>query len=69
MQWVARIGLPSGVAIFIDSFRARRPARVICSFGRRLFWGTHHMLDLLSLAIALGFFAVSIAYVYACDRL
>jgi len=27
------------------------------------------MLDILSLAIALGFFAASIAYVYACDRL
>jgi hypothetical protein len=27
------------------------------------------MLDILSLAMGLGFFAVSIAYVYACDRL
>jgi len=27
------------------------------------------MLDILSFAMGLGFFAVSIAYVYACDRL
>jgi len=26
------------------------------------------MLDILSLAMGLGFFAVSIAYVYACER-
>jgi len=27
------------------------------------------MLDLIFLAVGLGFFAGSIAYVYACDRL
>jgi hypothetical protein len=27
------------------------------------------MLDLIMLAIGLGFFALSIGYVYACDRL
>jgi len=27
------------------------------------------MLDVVMLAIAFGFFAVSIAYVYACDQL
>jgi len=27
------------------------------------------MLDLILLAVGLGFFALSIAYVYACDRL
>jgi hypothetical protein len=27
------------------------------------------MLDIIMLAIGLGFFTVSIAYVYACDRL
>jgi len=27
------------------------------------------MLDVLMLAIGLGFFALSIAYVYACDQL
>jgi len=27
------------------------------------------MLDVLLLALGLGFFAISVAYVYACDRL
>jgi preprotein translocase subunit SecG len=31
--------------------------------------GTQAMLDILMLVLGLGFFAVSIAYVYACDRL
>ena len=29
----------------------------------------HPMLDILMLAIGLGFFALSIGYAYACDRL
>jgi hypothetical protein len=29
----------------------------------------HLMLDIIMLAIALGFFALSIGYVVACDRL
>jgi hypothetical protein len=29
----------------------------------------HPMLDLILLAVGLGFFALSIGYVYACDRL
>ena len=28
-----------------------------------------HMLDLVFLAIGLGFFELAIAYAYACDRL
>jgi hypothetical protein len=28
-----------------------------------------HMLDLLMLAIGLGFFALAVGYVHACDRL
>jgi hypothetical protein len=31
--------------------------------------GNHPMLDLILLAIGLGFFALSIGYAYACDRL
>jgi len=27
------------------------------------------MLDLILIALGLGFFALSIAYIYACDRL
>jgi hypothetical protein len=29
----------------------------------------HSMLDIIMLAIALGFFALSVGYAYACDRL
>jgi hypothetical protein len=29
----------------------------------------HPMSDLIMLAIGLGFFALSVGYVYACDRL
>jgi SNF family Na+-dependent transporter len=29
----------------------------------------HHMLDLVLLALGLVFFALSIGYAYACDRL
>jgi hypothetical protein len=31
--------------------------------------GSCRMLDLILIALGLGFFALSIAYVYACDRL
>jgi hypothetical protein len=31
--------------------------------------GEHPMLDIIMLAIALGFFALSVGYAYACDRL
>jgi hypothetical protein len=31
--------------------------------------GEHSMLDVIMLAIALGFFALSVGYAYACDRL
>ena len=31
--------------------------------------GESQMLDVILLAIALGFFALSIGYAYACDRL
>jgi hypothetical protein len=31
--------------------------------------GASTMLDLIMLAIGVGFFALSVAYVYACERL
>ena len=31
--------------------------------------GSIQMLDLIMLAIGLGFFALSVGYAYACDRL
>ena len=44
------------------------PARVAAdaAFARRQ---EHSMLDIIMLAIGLGFFALSVGYVYACDRL
>jgi hypothetical protein len=29
----------------------------------------HRMLDIILIALGLGFFAASVAYAYACDRL
>jgi hypothetical protein len=43
---------------------AQNPIRRIAGLG-----GVFHMLDVLMLAIGLGFFALSIGYAYACDRL
>jgi hypothetical protein len=31
--------------------------------------GARHMLDILLLALGFGFFALSIGYAYACERL
>ena len=36
---------------------------------RRLSEGAPKMLDLILLALGLGFFVLSVGYVYACDRL
>ena len=43
---------------------------------RRLWWPLQHtgrkehpMLDVILLALGLGFFALTIGYAYACDRL
>jgi hypothetical protein len=38
-------------------------------FPHQFFAREASMLDLILLAVGLGFFALSIAYVYACDRL
>ena len=35
----------------------------------RLFSKEHSMLDVIMLAIGLGFFALSVGYTIACDRL
>jgi hypothetical protein len=47
--------------------RDKRPA--LTGFSTRSFVKERPMLDLILLAVGLGFFALSIAYVYACDRL
>ena len=38
----------------------------LCQMVRK---GSSHMWDVIMLAIGFGLFAVSIGYVYACDRL
>jgi hypothetical protein len=45
-----------------------------CTRGRLLRWGAtrrkeHHMLDVIMLAIGLGFFALAVGYTIVCDRL
>jgi hypothetical protein len=38
-------------------------------YCRRRLWKGISMLDVIMLAIGIGFFALSVAYVFACDRL
>ena len=45
------------------------PTGVLNSAGEILRRKEHPMLDVIMLAIALGFFALSIGYTIACDRL
>jgi hypothetical protein len=50
----------------------RRPLEFICPApldSRRLAQGATKMSDVIMLAIGFAFFALSIGYVYACDRL
>jgi hypothetical protein len=46
-----------------------RPARGTCCHARGFLARSTPMMDVVMLAIAFVFFAVSIAYVYACDQL
>jgi hypothetical protein len=48
----------------IACIRQGIPSRI-----RRIEQRGMHMLDLLMLAIGLGFFALAVGYVHACDRL
>jgi hypothetical protein len=48
--------------------RLARPLRFY-GLENRLSLGALHMLDLIMLAIGLGFFALSVGYTIACDRL
>jgi hypothetical protein len=44
-------------------------ASTLHGLENRLSLGALHMLDLIMLAIGLGFFALSVGYTIACDRL
>jgi hypothetical protein len=39
------------------------------ALNRKQYRSEHPMMDVVMVALGLGFFAVSIAYVYACERL
>ena len=43
--------------------------RALTAFGARRVAGRLQMLDIVVLAIGLGFFALSVGYTIACDRL
>jgi len=49
--------------------RAPCQASTLYGLENRLSLGALHMLDLIMLAIGLGFFALSVGYTIACDRL
>jgi hypothetical protein len=54
------------------SFRAvlmqvKAACRLLAFFG--IVFGVFPMMDIVMVALAVGFFAVSIAYVYACEQL
>jgi hypothetical protein len=62
---------PLRFACNLDEIRA---LPIEASNAQRRGTGTHpqgdiRMLDLILICLGLGFFALSIAYVYACDRL
>ena len=60
----------AGVLAPIDASQGPGAHPVVeCSAGKGCNHRTRDMLDILMLAIGLGFFAVSIGYLYACDRL
>jgi hypothetical protein len=64
---VRRQGAIFAALIEIAQSRSRRATRETL-IGAQL-QGDIRMLDLILIALGLGFFAGSIAYVYACDRL
>ena len=55
--------VPSRVAVH-GAVEARRPG-----FSRPDAFPMEHTMDLILIAIGLGFFALSIGYAYACERL
>ena len=50
----------------IDVSQVARPPT---AYGRPELARSNPMLDLILLALGLGFFALSVAYAFACDRL
>ena len=50
-------------------FKMKLFAQPLSALDRFVFCKEHPMLDVVVLALGLIFFAATIAYVYACDRL
>jgi len=53
----------------LDSSQLDVPQEGICCIGHITRQKEHRMLDVILIALGLGFFVASIAYAYACDRL
>jgi len=53
----------------LDLNQDRDSPAPICCTRRTVFARSIHMLDIVMLAIALVFFALSVGYTIACDRL
>jgi hypothetical protein len=53
----------------LDSNRVRAPAAAVRRHYAGLLLGDISMMDVIMIAIGVVFFALSIGYVYACDRL
>jgi hypothetical protein len=58
----------SGLALDPSGTPSPREQHAAAGIGARS-QGDIRMLDLILIALGLGFFGASIAYVYACDRL
>jgi hypothetical protein len=52
----------------LNQIQAARAAAHVLAFCR-IFARRHSMMDVIMIAIGVVFFALSIGYVYACDRL
>jgi hypothetical protein len=44
-------------------------ARAVCSVSPQSLHQEHSMLDVVMLALGLGFFILTLGYAYACERL
>jgi hypothetical protein len=53
----------------LDANQGCIPARGICWLRAGFLLGDISMMDVIMIALGVAFFAVSIGYVYACDRL
>ena len=67
-KWPLKRRDPSVASLIYDKC-APCQASTLHGLENRLSLGALHMLDVILLAIGLGFFALSVGYTIACDRL